>query len=74
MKMFVFKNEEDRLKKDKIKEKFDQYFLLWRSIIYERANSTSECKSLTKLPRNLSCYFTECANMGRRIKAVLGNG
>lgn len=34
---FVFDEEGDDLKYDKVKEKFDQYFTVRRNVIYERA-------------------------------------
>ena len=34
---FVFHEEGDDLKYDKVKEKFDQYFTVRRNVIYERA-------------------------------------
>ena len=32
---FIFEDVGDNLKYDKVKEKFDQYFTVWRNVIYE---------------------------------------
>ena len=56
MTTFMFGDEGDRLKYDKVKKTFDQYFLLGEMSFMSERNSTSEPK-LTKLLRNSSRRF-----------------
>lgn len=63
MTTFVFGDEGDRLKYDKVKEKFDQYFLVRRNVIYERAKfnqRTQADETAEEFITSLHCLAEHC--------------
>ena len=63
MTTFMFGDEGDRLKYDKVKEKFDQYFLVRRNAIYERAKfnqRTQADETAKELITLLHCLAEHC--------------
>lgn len=63
MTTFMFGDEADRLKYDKVKEKFDQYFLVRRNVIYERAKfnqRTQADETAEEFITSLHCLAEHC--------------
>ena len=63
MTTFMFGDEGDRLKYDKVKEKFDQYFLVRRNVIYERAKfnqRTQADETAEEFITSLHCLAEHC--------------
>ena len=63
MTTFMFGDEGDRLKYDKVKEKFDQYFLVRRNVIYERAKfnqRTQAEETAEEFITSLHCLAEHC--------------
>lgn len=63
MTTFMFGDEGDRLKYDKVKEKFDQYSLVRRNVIYERAKfnqRTQADETAEEFITSLHCLAEHC--------------
>ena len=63
MTTFMFGDEGDRLKYDKVKEKFDQCFLVRRNVIYERAKfnqRTQADETAEEFITSLHCLAEHC--------------
>ena len=69
----VFGDEGDRLKYDKVKEKFDQYFLVRRNVIYERAKfnqRTQADETAEEFITSLHCLAEHC-NFGALKEEII---